>query len=223
MIVLWLTAMFPQVKPAPCEQYSSNCEPATAMQLAILYGSFGLIAIGAGCVRPCSMAFGADQLDDKENPNNERNIASFFNWYYASTGIATVLALVGIVYIQEQLGWRVGFAVPAVLMVISVLMFVLGSPLYVRIKSGNSLFTSFFQILAASFKNRKITLPPSDNDDCYHQNPDKRFPGPSENLRYFYYLCESLFVYSHISHFLCITILIFVYSHIKTETLLNSY
>lgn len=189
MIVLWLTAMFPQVKPTPCEQYSSNCEPATAMQLAILYTSFGLIAIGAGCVRPCSMAFGADQLDDKENPNNERTIASFFNWYYASTGIATVLALVGIVYIQEQLGWRVGFAVPAILMVFSVLMFVLGSSLYVRIKSGNSLFTGFFQILVASFKNRRITLSPSNNDICYHQNPDKTFPGPSENLRFLNKAC----------------------------------
>lgn len=184
MSVLWLTAMFPQLKPKSCEQYSSNCESPTAAQLAILLTSFGLISIGAGCVRPCSMAFGADQLDNKENPNNERILASFFNWYYASTGISTVIALTVVVYIQEQLGWQVGFAIPAILMVCSVLMFVLGSSRYVIIKGGTSLFTGFFQVLVAAYKNRNISLPPNNYDDCYHQNRERKFIGPTENLRY---------------------------------------
>lgn len=183
MSVLWLTAMFPQLKPKSCEQYSSNCDSPMAAQLAILLTSFGLISIGAGCVRPCSMAFGADQLNNKENPNNERIIASFFNWYYASTGISTVIALTVVVYIQEQLGWQVGFAIPAILMVCSVLMFVLGSSRYVIVKGGTSLFTGFFQVLVAAYKNRNISLPPSNYDDCYHQNRERKFIGPTENLR----------------------------------------
>ncbi|CAN1838013.1 Protein NRT1/ PTR FAMILY 1.1 [Linum perenne] len=79
-IVLWLTAILPQLRPPPCDQLSiTNCgTPATITQLAILYTSLGLISLGAGCLMPCSMAFGADQLDHKDNPNNEKQIAFYY-------------------------------------------------------------------------------------------------------------------------------------------------
>ncbi|CAN1838004.1 Protein NRT1/ PTR FAMILY 1.2 [Linum perenne] len=114
-IVLWLTAILPQLRPPPCDQLSiTNCgTPATITQLAILYTSLGLISLGAGCLMPCSMAFGADQLDHKDNPNNERALQGFFNWYYATGGVATLLGVTVLVYIQDSYGWGVGLAVPA--------------------------------------------------------------------------------------------------------------
>ena len=182
MTLLWLTAMIPQLKPPPCAQFSSNCDSATPGQLFVLLSSFGLISIGAGCIRPCSIAFGADQLDKKNNPNNERLLESFFNWYYTSIGVATVLALTIIVYIQDHLGWKVGFAVPAILMVVSALMFLFGSSLYVKVKAEKSLFTGFIQVLVAALRKRR--LPISAESVEYHYGKDSNFIVPTDKLRY---------------------------------------
>ncbi|KAG5568687.1 hypothetical protein H5410_064296 [Solanum commersonii] len=79
MFVLWLTTIIPQLRPLPCGQYQHDCNGTTAVQLAAILCSFGLISIGAGFVRPCSIALGADQLENKENLDNERLIDSYFN------------------------------------------------------------------------------------------------------------------------------------------------
>ena len=182
MTLLWLTAVIPKLKPPPCAQFSSNCGSASPGQLIVLLSSFGFMSIGAGCIRPCSMAFGADQLDKKDNPKNERLLQSFFSWYYASIGVSTVHALTIIVYIQDHLGWKVGFGVPAILMVVSALMFLFGSSLYVKVKVEKSLFIGFIQVLVAAF--RKRNLPLSAKNVEYHYGKDPNIIAPTDKLRY---------------------------------------
>lgn len=186
MVLLWLTAMLPQVKPSPCDPTAagSHCGSATASQLALLYSAFALISIGSGGIRPCSLAFGADQLDNKENPKNERVLESFFGWYYASSAVAVLIAFTGIVYIQEHLGRKIGFGVPAVLMLIAALLFVLASRLYVRRNVTKSLFTGLAQAVVAAYVNRKLTLPDDhDSSDSYYHVKDSDLKAPSHKLR----------------------------------------
>ncbi|KAG5604411.1 hypothetical protein H5410_025903 [Solanum commersonii] len=80
MIVLWLTTMIPQLTSLSCSHFQHVCNGTTLIQLAVLFSSFGFMSIGAGFVRPCSIIFGADQLENKKNPDNQRRIASYFNW-----------------------------------------------------------------------------------------------------------------------------------------------
>lgn len=186
MVLLWLTAMLPQVKPSPCDPTAAgnHCGSATASQLALLYSAFVLISIGSGGIRPCSLAFGADQLDNKENPKNERVLESFFGWYYASSAVAVLIAFTGIVYIQEHLGWRIGFGVPAVLMLIAALLFVLAFPLYVRRNVSKSLFTGLAQVVVAAYVNRKLSLPnQQDSSITYYHMKDSELKAPSHKLR----------------------------------------
>ncbi|KAF8400827.1 hypothetical protein HHK36_014129 [Tetracentron sinense] len=189
MILLWLTAMLPQLKPPSCDPFTRICESATPAQLAVLFTSFGLMSIGAGCIRPCSIAFGADQLNKKDNPNNERVIQSFFNWYYASIGVSTILALTIIVYIQDHLGWKVGFGVPAILMVFSALMFLMGSSLYVKVKASKSLLVGFIQVIVVAFKNRSLAFPPNNSDEYYHHSQDSKLIAPTHKLRFLSKAC----------------------------------
>ncbi|XP_021766907.1 protein NRT1/ PTR FAMILY 1.1-like [Chenopodium quinoa] len=182
-IMLWSTSMIPWMKPAPCAKYSKDCDTATSLQYLVLFGSFGLISIGAGCVRPCSLAFGADQVNDKENPNNERVLDSFFNWYYASTGLSTIIALTFIVYIQDKFGWQIGFGVPAILMVLSLVTFLLGSPLYVHIKAKENLFLGLFQVPVAAYRRRKISFPVNAAEVHYYCENDSEVTAPSDHIR----------------------------------------
>ncbi|TKY58251.1 NRT1/ PTR FAMILY 1.2 [Spatholobus suberectus] len=181
LTILWLTAMIPELRPS-CESLMLVCNSATAAQLAVLFLSLGLISIGAGCVRPCSIAFGADQLTIKERSNDERLLDSYFNWYYTSVGASTAIALSVIVYIQENLGWKIGFGVPAVLMFISAVSFILGSPFYAKVKPGHSLLTSFVQVVVVAVKNRKRNLLDC-NFDQYYQDHDSELMVPTDSLR----------------------------------------
>lgn len=183
MFLLWLTAMIPKVKPSPCNILTQSCESPTTAQMTLLISSFCFISIGAGGIRPCSIAFGADQLDRKDNPNNERVLESFFGWYYATSAIAVVIALTAIVYIQDHLGWKVGFGVPAILMVLSVLLFFIASPLYVKLKASSSLLTGFAQVAVVAYKNRKLALPPPNASWCYHRQKDSLLVVPTSKLR----------------------------------------
>ncbi|CAA7057978.1 unnamed protein product [Microthlaspi erraticum] len=193
MVVLWLTAMLPQVKPSPCvASAGTNCSSpaATSSQLALLYFAFALISIGSGGIRPCSLAFGADQLDNKENPKNERVLESFFGWYYASSSVAVLIAFTVIVYIQDHLGWRIGFGIPAILMLLAGIVFVFASPLYVKRNVSKSLFTGLAQVAVAAYVNRKLTLPDhNDSYDSYYHLKDSELKAPSEKLRFLNKAC----------------------------------
>ncbi|XVE88868.1 hypothetical protein DITRI_Ditri19aG0103300 [Diplodiscus trichospermus] len=189
MILLWLTAMIPRSKPPPCDLLTQSCRSPTAAQMTLLISSLVLISAGAGGVRPCSLAFGADQLDRRDNPKNDRVLESFFGWYYASAAISVLIALTGIVYIQDHLGWRVGFGIPAILMVLSALVFFLASSLYLKQKASKSLLTGFVQVIVVAFKNRNLTFPLPNSTGSYHHKRDSKIVAPTDKLRFLNKAC----------------------------------
>ncbi|KAF7830121.1 protein NRT1/ PTR FAMILY 1.2-like [Senna tora] len=184
MTLLWSTALIPELRPPSSESYNNNS--ATPPQLALLFSSFALISIGAGCIRPCSIAFGADQLQIEHNSeSDDRMLDTYFHWYYASCGLSSILALSVIVYIQDKLGWKVGFGVPAILLFLSALIFLLGSPYYVKVEPVKNSITTFVQVLVMAFKNRKLTF----RLHHYYPTCDSHILTPTHNLRWLNKAC----------------------------------
>lgn len=191
MILLWSTTMIPQVRPPSCADSSSSCKSATIPQFIFLCFSFGLMSMGAGGIRSSSLAFGADQLDKGDNSSNVDVMDSYFNWYYAVVTIAIFISITCVVYIQEQLGWQVGFGIPVILMIVSVLSFFLASPFYVKSMVKTSLLTSFIQVIVASYKNRHFALSSEGTSIMYHHKEGSNLVVPSEKLRYNFTLLSS--------------------------------
>ncbi|KAH0675287.1 hypothetical protein KY285_023088 [Solanum tuberosum] len=183
MIILWLTAMIPQLKSLPCPQFQHVCNGTTAFQLAVLFSSFGFMSVGAGFIRPCSIIFGVDQLEKKGKPENKRLVDSYFNWYYASIGVSTILAVTTVVYIQERYGWKVGLGIPVILMFLSVSMFLIGSPWYIKVKAKESLLIGLLQAVVAAFRKRNTHLPLTDCDDYYRWPLESEVLTPSNDFR----------------------------------------
>ncbi|KAK4715764.1 hypothetical protein R3W88_014102 [Solanum pinnatisectum] len=183
MIILWLTAMIPQLKSLPCPQFQHVCNGTTAFQLAVLFSSFGFMSVGAGFIRPCSIIFGVDQLEKKGKPENKRLVDSYFNWYYASIGVSTILAVTTVVYIQERYGWKVGLGIPVILMFLSVSMFLIGSPWYIKVKAKESLLIGLLQAVVAAFRKRNTRLPLTDCDDYYRWPLESEVLTPSNDFR----------------------------------------
>ncbi|XP_076902717.1 protein NRT1/ PTR FAMILY 1.2-like [Bidens hawaiensis] len=188
MSLLWLTAMVPQLKPPPCNHLTQTCKPPTNHQFAFLIIAFMFISLGGGGVKPCSLAFGAKQIDNTKNPNNKRALESFLGWYYVAAMTAVLVAYTAVVYIQDHAGWKLGFGVPPILMLFSVILFFLASSLYVKIKVEKSIFTSFVQVIVVAFKNRKIVDGPS-KQWHHHQNDKDSDSVPTKKLRFLNKAC----------------------------------
>ncbi|KAF5187032.1 NRT1/ PTR FAMILY 2.13 [Thalictrum thalictroides] len=161
MISLTLTAAIPQLRPPPCTKIQlqhDQCMGPTKGQLGILYMSLGFLSIGAAGIRPCSLPFGVDQFDSTTD-EGRKGIASFFNWYYFTFTIVIVIALTLIVYIQESLSWVWGLGIPTTLMFCSIILFFIGTRVYMYVPPGGSVFSGIGQVFAAAYKKRGLKLP----------------------------------------------------------------
>ncbi|KAK1359779.1 Proton-dependent oligopeptide transporter [Heracleum sosnowskyi] len=159
MLVLTLTAAISTLHPPECTTHDdSACSGPTSWQMAVLLSSFGLLIIGASGIRPCNLAFGADQF----NPNSEsgRNgINSFFNWYYFTFTFAMMVSITVIVYVQADVNWAIGLGIPTFLMFLSCAFFFIGTRIYVKVRPEGSPLTSIAQVIVAAIKKRKLELP----------------------------------------------------------------
>lgn len=179
-----MTAIIPEFTPPYCDiRNPRDCEKANSGQLAILFISLAVMAIGAGGIRPCSLAFGADQFDKPDNPENERTLQRFFNLYYASVGISLMISVTVIVYIQNVFGWIVGFGVAVGFLFLSIVLFLIGSPLFIKTKPNKSMLQDFVQVVSLSWKNKHLALPPEKLDGWYHHNQGSKFVAPTDKLR----------------------------------------
>ncbi|CAA2975836.1 NRT1 PTR FAMILY -like, partial [Olea europaea subsp. europaea] len=116
---------------------SSHCQNATnnkacsapQFQIIIFYFSLYLVALAQGGHKPCVQAFGADQFDEHDLRESEAK-SSFFNWWYFSMNLGTIMALLVLCYIQDNLSWGLGFGIPCIVMCLALITFLLGTRTY---------------------------------------------------------------------------------------------
>ncbi|CAO2818643.1 unnamed protein product [Amaranthus hypochondriacus] len=157
LLFLTLTAVIPGLHPPNCEA-AGNCIGPTTGQLTFLLGGLAFLIIGAGGIRPCNLAFGADQFDP-ETESGKRGINSFFNWYYFTFTFAVMISVTIVVYIQTDVSWGIGLAIPAFFMFLSSVLFFLGTKIYVIVKPQGSPLASVVQVLVTAVKKRRLELP----------------------------------------------------------------
>lgn len=152
MALLTLSAALPTLRPPSCTGDSTLCPKANARQVGVFYAALYLIALGTGGIKPCVSSFGADQFDETE-PEDKKDKASFFNWYYFSINVGALLASSVLVYTQENVSWAVGFGIPAAAMAVALIFFLLGTPLYRHQRPGGSPLTRIARVFVAAARN----------------------------------------------------------------------
>ncbi|XP_063241004.1 peptide transporter family 1 isoform X2 [Bacillus rossius redtenbacheri] len=101
-----------------------------------------LIALGTGGIKPCVSAFGGDQF---LLPQQERQLQTFFSLFYFSINsgslISTFLTPIlrqDVKCLDQDSCYPLAFGVPALLMVVSLVIFVVGKPFYtIKKPQGN--------------------------------------------------------------------------------------
>nr|XP_043621897.1 protein NRT1/ PTR FAMILY 3.1-like [Erigeron canadensis] len=160
MILVTISSILPQFRPQQCPT-QVNCKEASQSQMSVLYISLLLTSVGLGGIRPCVVAFAADQLDMKKLKTQAKNW-NFFNWYYFLLSLASLSALTLVVYIQDNVSWGWGLGIPTIAMVAAFFVFLIGSPIYHKVKPEGSPFVRLAQVMVAAFKKRKVVLPVDD-------------------------------------------------------------
>ncbi|KAJ6811992.1 protein NRT1/ PTR FAMILY 2.13-like [Iris pallida] len=161
LMVLTLTTVVPKLQPPSCgteEQLAGKCVGASRNQLGVLILSLVLLSVGAAGVRPCSLPFGVDQFD-RATAKGRRDLNSFFNWYYCTSTAGVMVALTVIVYVQSNISWPIGLAIPTGLMFLAIVLFFLGTRLYVHVEPEGSVFSGIIQVFVAATRKRSLPLP----------------------------------------------------------------
>lgn len=163
MLLLVLTAAISSLRPTPCagdvtNQTSSQCPHASTGQLLFLYLAFTLLAIASGGIKPCAYPFGADQFS-QDTLEGRKSFQSYSNWYFFGIYLSVLLSGTIVVYVQESVGWAMGFGIPTIVMAVSIALYVLGAPLYKYEVPAGSPLKVLARVCNAAFRKRKIILP----------------------------------------------------------------
>lgn len=89
----------------------------------------GLIALGAGGIKPCVSAFVGDQFP----PGPKERLARVYGLFYASINFGAFFGFALVPWIRDHHGHRWAFGIPGLFMGIAALVFWLGSRHYVRL------------------------------------------------------------------------------------------
>ncbi|KAF3685467.1 putative nitrate transporter [Capsicum annuum] len=85
-------------------------------------------------------------------------------------GFSMLVAVTIIVYIQDNIGWSIGFVVPIIAMLISIVVFIFGYPLYRNLDPAGSPFTRLLQVCVAAYKKRKLDM--VNDPKLFYQNEE---------------------------------------------------
>ncbi|NXO90363.1 S15A1 protein, partial [Certhia brachydactyla] len=117
-----------------------------------------LIALGTGGIKPCVSAFGGDQFEDEQ----EKQRSTFFSLFYLSINAGSLLStLITPTLRASQCGihtkqecYPLAFGVPAVLMAVALVVFVIGSKMYKKVKPQGNIMLEVSKCVGFAIKNR---------------------------------------------------------------------
>ncbi|OWM70700.1 hypothetical protein CDL15_Pgr014373 [Punica granatum] len=112
--------------------------PGNKPSSAFLFWSLCLISVGLGGYNPSLQAFATDQLEaeDEELPRTKDDRgppdkkSQYFQWNYFGVCSGSLLGITVLSYVQDTIGWVIGFAIPTGAMVISIAFFCCGNRIY---------------------------------------------------------------------------------------------
>ncbi|XP_061554895.1 solute carrier family 15 member 1b [Phycodurus eques] len=117
-----------------------------------------LIAVGTGGIKPCVAAFGGDQFEDHQ----EKQRSTFFSIFYLSINAGSLLSTVitPILRAQEcgiysqQKCYPLAFGVPAALMVVALIVFIVGSGMYSKTAPQGNIMLKVCKCIGFAISNR---------------------------------------------------------------------
>ena len=110
-----------------------------------------IISVGEGAYKANIAAFGADQLTS----HDESVYRKFFNYFYWSVNLGSLVAYSAIAYIQQIWGFFIGLSIPFVTLLLALLTFSLARFHYIVNPTVESILTNIFNIIKEAHNRKK--------------------------------------------------------------------
>ncbi len=94
-----------------------------------LFVGLGLIALGAGGIKPCV----ASNVGDQFGTANQHLVSRAFGWFYFSVNVGSMVSIPLTPVLLDKFGPRIAFGVPAVLMLLATVIFWSGRRKFVHV------------------------------------------------------------------------------------------
>ncbi|KAF3953374.1 hypothetical protein CMV_021174 [Castanea mollissima] len=108
---------------------------------------------------PCNEVNLGNYQFDEFNPKEKGHKLSFFNWWMFSIFFGTLFANTVLVYLQDNVGWTLGYGLPTLGLAISIAIFVAGTPFYRHKVPTGSPFTRMSRVVVAAIRKWRVTIP----------------------------------------------------------------
>ncbi|KAJ1168589.1 hypothetical protein NDU88_000509 [Pleurodeles waltl] len=153
----YLCGAMPEINiiPRSCNS-SSGCDDQLHSHYCapVMYTGLLLLALGISSVKANVTSFGADQVTDR-GPEATRR---FFNWFYWCINIGAILALLLVAFIQQNVNFLVGYAIPAVSVALALFIFLLAAPYFItKPPSGSRVPAMVRASLVSCWRRRRGT------------------------------------------------------------------
>ncbi|XP_066263216.1 solute carrier family 15 member 2-like [Branchiostoma lanceolatum] len=115
-----------------------------------------LIALGTGGIKPCVSAFGGDQFKDGQT----KQVQMFFSIFYFAINAGSLISTLVTPLLRDDVQcygadcFPLAFGVPAVLMVVATILFVVGTPFYKRNPPQGNVVVLVSKAIGNAVKNR---------------------------------------------------------------------
>ncbi|RDY05220.1 Protein NRT1/ PTR FAMILY 2.13, partial [Mucuna pruriens] len=177
MVIILLTSCIPQLHPLPCspeQQQLGLCTGHTNFQLGVLLLGFFWLSIGTGGISPCSIPFAIDQFD-LTTVEGRQGTRRFYNMYYVIQTMLMLINVTVVVKVQDSYSWALGYSLPTMFMIISLIFFFAGTKVYAYVEPEGSTFSRIAQVLVAAKRKRHIHLPAAqDTVGAFYDPPNDK-------------------------------------------------
>ncbi|XP_040277930.1 solute carrier family 15 member 1 [Bufo bufo] len=117
-----------------------------------------LIALGTGGIKPCVAAFGGDQFDESQDKQRGR----FFSIFYLSINAGSLLSTIITPILRgqecgihsQQKCYPLAFGVPAALMAVALVVFIVGSGMYNKVSPQGNIIVQVSKCISFAISNR---------------------------------------------------------------------
>ncbi|XP_048196536.1 solute carrier family 15 member 1 [Perognathus longimembris pacificus] len=126
------------------------------VHVALSMIGLALIALGTGGIKPCVSAFGGDQFEEGQEKQRNR----FFSIFYLAINAGSLLSTIITPILRvQQCGtqtscYPLAFGVPAILMAVALIVFVIGSRLYKKFQPQGNIMGKVVKCIGFAIKNR---------------------------------------------------------------------
>ncbi|XP_074274533.1 protein NRT1/ PTR FAMILY 4.6-like [Silene latifolia] len=154
LVILTVQAYKPSLQPPPCSPADPTipCREPNSSEAAMLFIGLYLVAAGVGGIKGSLPTHGAEQFEES-TPQGRIKRSTFFNYFVFCLSAGGLIATTFVVWVEDNKGWKWGFFISTMAMLLSIPVFLAGSPFYRNKIPYGSPFTTISKVLLAAIIN----------------------------------------------------------------------